>query len=48
MAKKTTFELPALVDAFVQKINSDPREPESVDDVPDFLRESATDDPASV
>jgi hypothetical protein len=47
MAKKTTFDLPALVEAFVQKINSDPREPERVDEVPEFLRESAPGDPAS-
>jgi hypothetical protein len=47
MAKKTTFDLPALVDAFVRKINSDPREPENVNEVPEFLRETATDDPAS-
>ena len=47
MAKKTMFDLPALVDAFVRKINSDPREPERFDEVPESLRESATDDPAS-
>jgi hypothetical protein len=47
MAKKTTFDLPAVVDAFVRKINSDPREPGRLDEVPEFLRESAADDPAS-
>lgn len=46
-AKKTTFDLPALVDAFVRKINSDPRQPGRLDEVPEFLRESAADDPAS-
>ena len=47
MARKTTFDLPAVVDAFVRKINSDPREPARLDEVPEFLRESAADDPAS-
>jgi hypothetical protein len=44
MAKKPTFDMPALVDAFVKRINSDPREPECVDAVPEFLRENAADD----
>ena len=43
MAKKTTFDLPALVDAFVQKINTDPREPAHLDEVPEFLREKCCD-----
>lgn len=47
MAKKPTSNLPSLVDAFVQKINSNPREPEPFDNVPEFLRESAASDPAS-
>ena len=47
MAKKATFDLPALVEAFVQKVNSKPREPQSVDEVPGYLRESAAGDPAS-
>src|SRR5262245_51097628 len=47
MAKKASFDLPALVEAFVHKINSDPREPGRLDEVPEFLRESAADDPAS-
>lgn len=47
MAKKPTFDVPALVDAFVQKINRDPREPEPVDEVPEFLRDKAADDPLS-
>ena len=37
MAKKATFDLPALVKAFVQKVNSEPREPRSVDEVPRYL-----------
>jgi hypothetical protein len=41
MARQTTS--PSLVDAFVQKINSQPREPERLDEVPDFLRENTTD-----
>jgi len=47
MANKPTSNLPSLVEAFVQKINSHPREPEPVDEVPEFLRESAADDPSS-
>ena len=47
MAKKATFDLPTLVEAFVQKVNSEPREPQSVDEVPGYLRESAAGDPAS-
>jgi hypothetical protein len=47
MAKNTMSDLPALVDAFVRKINTDPREPEHLDEVPAFLRQSAADDPAS-
>src|SRR5215467_11400844 len=43
MERKPTPNLPSLVDAFVQKINSNPREPEPFDEVPEFLRES---DPA--
>jgi len=46
MAKKPTLDLPDLVDAFIRKINSNPREPERVDEVPDYLRES-TSNPAS-
>lgn len=34
-------DLPLLVDAFVQKINSQPREPEPIDEVPAFLRAKA-------
>jgi hypothetical protein len=41
MARQTTS--PSLVDAFVQKINSQPREPERLDEVPEFLRENTTD-----
>ena len=37
-------DLPLLVDAFVQKINSQPREPEPVDEVPAFLRANAVRD----
>src|SRR3954467_10957068 len=44
MAKNTTFDLPAVVDAFVCKINGDPREPGRLDEVPEFLREIAADD----
>lgn len=36
-----TSNVPSLVDAFVQRINSQPREPEPVDEVPAFLRENA-------
>jgi hypothetical protein len=46
MARKSTSDLPALVDAFVRKINSDRREPGRLDEVPEYLRESAS-DPAS-
>ena len=42
MARQTTWNLPSLVDAFVQTVNSQPREPESLDEVPLFLRENAT------
>jgi hypothetical protein len=44
MARKSVPDLPLLVDAFVQKINSQPREPESVDEVPVFLRTNAVAD----
>ena len=37
-------DLPLLVDAFVQKINSQPSEPEPVDEVPAFLRANAVTD----
>ena len=37
-------DLPLLVDAFVQKINSQPREPEPIDEVPAFLRANAVTD----
>jgi hypothetical protein len=47
MTKKSMPNLPSLVDAFVQKINSNPREPEPCDEVPEFLRERAADDLAS-
>jgi hypothetical protein len=47
MARKPTPNLPLLVDAFVQKINSEPREPEPVDEVPEFLRENTADDSSS-
>jgi hypothetical protein len=33
-----------LVDAFAEKVNTSPREPESVDDVPEFLRHGVIDD----
>lgn len=46
MAMQTTSNLPSLVEAFVQKINSQPREPEPLDEVPAFLREN-TNDPHS-
>lgn len=40
MAKKATFDLPALVEAFVTKANSGPREPQSIKDVPGYLRDT--------
>jgi hypothetical protein len=43
MAKQTTSNLPSLVDAFVQTVNSQPREPQRLDEVPLFLRENAND-----
>jgi hypothetical protein len=46
MAKKPTSDLPDLIDRFVRKINSDPRGPEGVGEVPEYLRVSAG-DPAS-
>jgi len=47
MAGQSVSNLPSLVDAFVQKINSQPREHQPVDDVPEFLRDDATDDSQS-
>jgi hypothetical protein len=44
MPRKSVPDLPLLVDAFVQKINSQPREPEPVDEVPAFLRANAVTD----
>jgi hypothetical protein len=44
MARKSVPDLPLLVDAFVQKVNSQPREPETVDEVPAFLRAHAETD----
>jgi hypothetical protein len=38
MVKQAASNLPALVDAFVQTINSQPRELQTVDEVPAFLR----------
>ena len=40
-------DLPLLVDAFVRKVNSQPREPEPVDEVPAFLRAPAATDSVS-
>jgi hypothetical protein len=47
MVNKPTPNLPSLVDAFVLKINSEPRERESGDEVPGFLRENAPHDSSS-
>ena len=44
---RPTPNVPALVDAFVQTINSERREPESVDEVPEFLREDTSRDSSS-
>lgn len=44
MARESAPDLPLLVDAFVQKINSQPRDSESVKEVPVFLRATAVAD----
>jgi hypothetical protein len=38
----------SLVDAFVATINGEPREPEPLEDVPEFLREETPDGPSEV
>jgi len=42
MGKGPTSDLPSLVDAFVSKINREPRGPEFLDDVSAFLREEVS------
>jgi hypothetical protein len=43
MARTTTDDVASLVDAFVERINAQPREPKALDEVPPFLRENADD-----
>ena len=48
MAKQMTSNLPSLVDAFVRTVNSQPREPERLDEVPLFLRENGDDSQSEI
>ena len=47
MARRPTFDVDALVDAFVDRINSGAREPEANENVPAFLRMSKADESLS-